>query len=82
MLMLALLLPFSVLCADNKQAKAVRSQFQQIVRAMYSSPPVHGILLVSTILNDPELRKLWEEELEVRTPSISYYMILVFFGVS
>lgn len=57
----------SVLCADNDQAIAVRSQFQQIVRALYSSPPVHGILLVSTILNDPELRKLWEAELEVIT---------------
>lgn len=56
---------FSVLCADNDQAVAVRSQFQQIVRALYSSPPVHGILLVSTILNDPELKKLWEAELEV-----------------
>lgn len=56
---------FSVLCADNDQAVAVRSQFQKIVRALYSSPPVHGILLVSTILNDPELKKLWEAELEV-----------------
>lgn len=56
-----------VLCEDNDQAMAVRSQFQQIVRALYSSPPVHGILLVSTILNDPELKKLWEAELGVIT---------------
>uniref|UniRef100_A0A5B7C3G6 Aspartate aminotransferase n=1 Tax=Davidia involucrata TaxID=16924 RepID=A0A5B7C3G6_DAVIN len=55
----------SVLCADAKQAIAIKSQLQQIVRAMYSSPPVHGILLVSTILSDPDLKALWEEEIKV-----------------
>ncbi|KAA8517504.1 hypothetical protein F0562_017866 [Nyssa sinensis] len=55
----------SVLCADAKQAIAIKSQLQQIVRAMYSSPPIHGILLVSTLLSDPYLRALWEEEIKV-----------------
>ncbi|XP_062168184.1 aspartate aminotransferase, mitochondrial-like isoform X2 [Alnus glutinosa] len=55
----------SVLCADVKQAVAVKSQLQKIARAMYSNPPVHGILLVSTILNDPQTKALWIKEVKV-----------------
>lgn len=32
---------------------------------MYSSPPVHGILLVSGILSDPNMKALWVEEVKV-----------------
>ncbi|XP_030927477.1 aspartate aminotransferase, mitochondrial-like isoform X2 [Quercus lobata] len=55
----------SVLCADAKQAVAVKSQLQQIARAMYSNPPIHGLLLVSTILSDPETKALWVKEVKV-----------------
>ncbi|KAK2647494.1 hypothetical protein Ddye_014983 [Dipteronia dyeriana] len=54
----------SVLCADSNQVGSIRSQLQRIARAMYSSPPVHGVLLVSTILSDPYLKSLWIEELK------------------
>ncbi|KAH9736879.1 Aspartate aminotransferase [Citrus sinensis] len=53
----------SILCVDSKQAAAIRSQIQQIARAMYGSPPVHGILLVETILSDPNLKSLWIDEI-------------------
>ncbi|KAK6943396.1 Aminotransferase, class I/classII [Dillenia turbinata] len=33
-----------------------KSQLQQIDRAVYSSPPVHGVLLVSTSLTDSKLK--------------------------
>ncbi|KAB1224594.1 Aspartate aminotransferase, mitochondrial [Morella rubra] len=55
----------SVLCADAKQAVVVKSQMQQIARAMYGSPPVHGLLLVSTILSDPQTKSLWVKEVKV-----------------
>ncbi|KAF8397143.1 hypothetical protein HHK36_016050 [Tetracentron sinense] len=55
----------SVLCLDAKQAIAVKSQLQQIARAMYSNPPVRGALLVSTILSDPDLKELWVKEVKV-----------------
>lgn len=55
----------SVLCEDAKQAVAVKSQLQQLARPMYSNPPVHGALVVSTILGDPELKKLWLKEVKV-----------------
>ncbi|KAK9291114.1 hypothetical protein L1049_009301 [Liquidambar formosana] len=54
----------NVICADSKQAIAIKSQLQQIARAMYSSPPVHGVLLVSTILGNPVLKALWVKEVK------------------
>lgn len=54
-----------MLCEDEKQAVAVKSQLQQLARPMYSNPPVHGALIVSTILGDPELKKLWLKEVKV-----------------
>lgn len=51
-------------CADSNTARAVNSQLKSIVRAMYSSPPLHGARLVSMSLSDSQLRKLWLEDLE------------------
>jgi aromatic-amino-acid transaminase len=34
-----------------------------VVRTNYSSPPTHGGQIAATILNTPELRALWEQEL-------------------
>lgn len=62
---------------DAKQAVAIKSQLQHITRAMYSSPPVHGILLVSTILSDPHLKELWKKELKVVTFT-SFFFFLSF----
>lgn len=47
------------------QAVAVKSQLQQIARPMYSNPPLHGALIVSIILSDPELKGLWLKEVKV-----------------
>lgn len=54
-----------MVCEDEKQAVAVKSQLQQLARPMYSNPPVHGALIVSTILGDPDLKKLWLKEVKV-----------------
>ena len=32
------------------------------IRANYSNPPAHGAELVTTVLSDAELRKLWTQE--------------------
>lgn len=55
----------SVLCEDEKQAVAVKSQLQQLARPMYSNPPLHGALIVSNILGDAELKQLWLKEVKV-----------------
>ena len=53
----------SIVCADAEETTRVRSQVKQTIRATYSNPPTHGAALVATVLEDPELRALWESEL-------------------
>lgn len=45
-------------------AEAALSQIKTIIRVIYSNPPAHGAKIVSTILNTPELRAEWVEELD------------------
>jgi aspartate aminotransferase len=35
------------------------SQLKIIIRPMYSNPPLHGALIVRTILTQPDLRQIW-----------------------
>ena len=53
----------SVLCADKAEADRVLSQLKIVIRTNYSNPPTHGGAVVATVLNNPELRALWEKEL-------------------
>jgi len=53
----------SVLCADADSASRVLSQLKIAIRTNYSNPPTHGAQVVATVLNTPELRAMWEEEL-------------------
>jgi aromatic-amino-acid transaminase len=41
----------------------VLSQLKIVIRTNYSNPPTHGGQIAATILNTPELRTLWEQEL-------------------
>jgi len=53
----------SVLCRDKEEASRVLSQLKIVIRTNYSNPPTHGGQIAATILNTPELRALWEQEL-------------------
>jgi aromatic-amino-acid transaminase len=53
----------SVLCKDKEEAGRVLSQLKIAVRTNYSNPPTHGGAVVAAVLDDPELRALWEKEL-------------------
>jgi aspartate aminotransferase len=48
-----------MVCGDEKEAEIVRSRIKQIVRPLYSNPPIHGARIVDTVLDDPELINLW-----------------------
>lgn len=48
----------------------VVSQLKKVVRAMYSSPPVHGATVASMILSDPVAFKQWENELVIMSGRI------------
>jgi aromatic-amino-acid transaminase len=53
----------SVLCSGKEEAARVLSQLKIVIRTNYSNPPTHGGTVVATVLNTPELRALWEQEL-------------------
>jgi aromatic-amino-acid transaminase len=53
----------SVLCSDKEEASRVLSQLKIAIRTNYSNPPTHGGAVVAAVLNNPELRALWEKEL-------------------
>jgi aromatic-amino-acid transaminase len=53
----------SVVAQDREEASRLLSQLKRVVRTNYSSPPTHGGSVVATVLNTPELRAQWEQEL-------------------
>ncbi|MCF8210214.1 MAG: aspartate/tyrosine/aromatic aminotransferase [Rhodoferax sp.] len=53
----------SVLCTDKEEASRVLSQLKIVIRTNYSNPPTHGGSVVAAVLNNPEWRALWEQEL-------------------
>ena len=53
----------SLLAADKSSRDVVYSQLNNIVRTIYSVPPDHGAVVVSMILNDPDLKAAWRVEL-------------------
>ncbi|MFZ3127887.1 MAG: amino acid aminotransferase [Rhodoferax sp.] len=53
----------SVLCESKEEADRVLSQLKIVIRTNYSNPPTHGGAVVAAVLNNPELRTLWEKEL-------------------
>jgi len=53
----------SVLCASADEAARVLSQLKIMIRTNYSNPPTHGGAVVAMVLQDPQLRAQWENEL-------------------
>lgn len=53
----------TLICSSSEESERVLSQLKRVIRTNYSNPPTHGGSVVATVLNTPELRQLWEEEL-------------------
>jgi len=53
----------SIVTADRDEAARVLSQVKRVIRTNYSNPPIHGGAVVAAVLNSPELRQMWEDEL-------------------
>jgi aspartate/tyrosine/aromatic aminotransferase len=53
----------TVVTASPDDAERAISQVRIAIRTNYSNPPQHGAATVATVLNDPLLRRQWEEEL-------------------
>ena len=48
---------------SKDESARVLSQLKRVIRANYSTPPTHGGMVVTTVLDTPELRAEWESEL-------------------
>ena len=53
----------SVVCSGKEETARVLSQLKITIRTNYSNPPTHGAAVVAAVLNTPELRQQWEQEL-------------------
>lgn len=53
----------TIVATDTDEAARALSQLKRVIRTNYSNPPTHGGSVVATILTTPELRALWEQEL-------------------
>lgn len=65
------------LSAKIQKPLKVKSQIKLIVRAQYSSPPIHGARLAGLILDNPEMRQQWLAELVTVTNRITAMRILL-----
>ncbi len=61
----------NVVTQSADEASRVVSQIKTDIRATYSSPPRDPAKLVATILNNPELRARWEDEVKKMRTRIS-----------
>ena len=52
----------TLVTSTGTAADAAFSHVEKTVRVLYSNPPAHGGLIVSTILDDAALRQQWEQE--------------------
>ena len=53
----------SIITESAEESARVLSQVKRVIRTNYSNPPTHGATIAAAVLNSPELRAMWEEEL-------------------
>ena len=53
----------SIITDSKDESARVLSQVKRVIRTNYSNPPTHGASIVAAVLNSPELRAMWEDEL-------------------
>jgi aromatic-amino-acid transaminase len=53
----------SIVTDSAEETARVLSQVKRVIRTNYSNPPTHGATIVAAVLNSPDLRAKWEQEL-------------------
>jgi aspartate aminotransferase len=61
----------TLVAPDEGAAKIAQSHVMITIRTNYSNPPAHGSSIVTTVLNDPELRQEWDDEVRVMRDRIN-----------
>merc|ERR1712071_585499 len=59
-----------ILAPDDVTATNVLTQLKLLARAMYSNPPQFGAMVAHRVMTQPDLRKLWEDELRAMATRI------------
>ena len=54
----------TAVAANAGAAETAMSHMKAQARVLYSNPPAHGGMIVTTIMNNPELEKIWHAELD------------------
>lgn len=54
----------TAVAATPSEAGTAMSHMKALARVLYSNPPAHGGMIVTTILKDKELSRLWRSELD------------------
>lgn len=67
----------SVISRNEAIAEKVASQIKKMIRACYSTPPLHGARIVSTVLKSTELREQWQQEVEMMRHRIQSMRMLL-----
>jgi aspartate/tyrosine/aromatic aminotransferase len=62
---------FSVCCGSTKNRDDVLSQLDIIIRNLYSNPPLQGMRIVKTVLQDPELQQMWRDDMVLMSTRIN-----------
>lgn len=62
---------FSMICNSKEEADIILTHLKLIARRAYSNPPKYGAQLVDIVLSDPDLYKLWKEDLIVMSSRIN-----------
>jgi len=57
----------NVVTTNSKETKTVLSQLNQVIRPMYSNPPLHGARIVATVFNTPEIYSQWKADIKTMT---------------
>ncbi len=61
----------TLVATDVAVATNAQSHIKRCIRANYSNPPEHGSSIVSTVLNDPQLKMAWETEVSAMRDRIN-----------
>jgi len=60
-----------IVSSSAEQATNTRGKMCELARGSYSMPPAHGAAIVSAILNNEALNKMWRDELDHMTARVN-----------
>jgi aspartate aminotransferase len=67
----------SVVSESGERAKVVASNLANVARGIYSMPPDHGAAIAGYIMQNEELRSLWEQELDAMRHRLNGLRVLL-----